>query len=121
MMNHKQLGALGEQIARKHLLNLGYREIVGNWRTRYGEIDLIMLSPDQLLVFVEVKLRTSNTKGSGFEAVDSRKLQKIHRLTERFLQLTPQYRNYPLRIDVISIEYDKHTESIKDVTHLTGV
>jgi putative endonuclease len=51
-------GALGEQIAERHLERRGYRVIERNFRTRYGEIDLIAVEP-RAIVFCEVKTRVS--------------------------------------------------------------
>jgi len=119
-MNHKELGNYGEQFALQYLQKQGYRTIVSNWRNRYGEIDLIMLSADEILVFIEVKLRTNNNKGTGLEAVDARKLHRIYQLAQIFLLRNRQYINYPVRVDVISIMYDKCRRQVKDIVHIKG-
>jgi putative endonuclease len=51
-------GELGEQIAERHLERRGYRVIARNFRTRYGEIDLIAVDP-RAIVFCEVKTRVA--------------------------------------------------------------
>ena len=58
----KERGALGEKIALRYLLRLGYTLVEKNWTARWAEIDLIMLD-DSSLVFVEVKCRTSKHFG----------------------------------------------------------
>jgi putative endonuclease len=119
-MNHKELGKLGEQYALKYLQKQGYQLIASNWRNRYGEIDIIMLSADNILVFIEVKLRTNNNKGTGLEAVDARKLHKIYQIAQMFLLRNRQYINYSVRVDVISIIYDKVQHQVKDIIHIKG-
>ena len=54
------LGRLGEELAAAHLERLGYRVIARNYRTRFGELDLVA-TDDGVLVFCEVKAR----RGSG--------------------------------------------------------
>ena len=58
----RTLGALGEQVAEEHLLGAGYRLIERNFRTRSGELDLI-LDSGRCLVFCEVKTRVAETGG----------------------------------------------------------
>ena len=50
------LGRLGERLAAEHLERLGYRVIARNYRTRFGELDLVVCD-DEVLVFCEVKTR----------------------------------------------------------------
>jgi putative endonuclease len=53
---NKRIGDRGEEIALRYLLRKGYSLVERNYRTRYGELDLI-LRHENTLVFVEVKLR----------------------------------------------------------------
>lgn len=117
-MNNKELGALGEEAARKYLEAKGYHHLASNWRNRLGEIDLIMLSADGVLVFIEVKTRTSLSKGSGFEAVDQRKLEQLYRMVDSFLIKYRKYQNKAIRLDVISVSYDKKTKEVTDIKQL---
>ncbi len=120
-MSNKQLGELGETLASQYLEDKGYRLIVANWRTRLGELDLLMSSPSGLLVVVEVKFRTNNRMGSGVEAVDQRKIRKIYQMVEMFWLKHPEYRNTPVRIDVVSIFCDKMLDTPPVITHIEGV
>ena len=120
-MSNKQWGELGETIASKYMEDKGYQLIASNWRTRLGELDLVMMSPSDLLVVVEVKLRTNDHMGSGLDAVDQRKIRKIYQMTEMFLLRNPKYRNFPVRIDVISIVYDKVLDTPPVIMHIEGV
>lgn len=74
-MNRRQaLGKWGEETARRYLLNRGYRILEQNVRTPYGEIDLIVQRDDDpIVIFVEVKTRTSSSLGWPEESVTLRK------------------------------------------------
>jgi len=69
----KKLGDQGEVAARRLLENKGYRFLTGNFRTKFGEIDLIFQDREEL-VFVEVKARTKSEQGLPEEAVNRYKL-----------------------------------------------
>jgi putative endonuclease len=69
----RELGAEGERYAAVWLERLGWRTLAKNWRTRFGELDLIMLTPEQTMVFVEVKTRHTQRYGPGQEAVTADK------------------------------------------------
>ncbi|MFC1842212.1 YraN family protein [Candidatus Dependentiae bacterium] len=56
MNNKVKLGKAGEKIVAKKLANTGFTILHKNYTQRYGEIDIIA-SKDDLLVFVEVKMR----------------------------------------------------------------
>lgn len=86
------------------------------FRTRYGEIDLIALDGNEI-VFVEVKARTTNDFGYPEESVTQSKLQKIMRCAEAYLR-RQQWDDRAHRIDVIAIEYATNPPRI---THLVGV
>ena len=54
-MENKVKGKLGEALAKEHLESVGIKIIEENYRYKRGEIDLIGISSNQLLVFIEVK------------------------------------------------------------------
>jgi putative endonuclease len=59
-VNHKsELGKLGEDKACEYLVNKNFRVIERNFRKPWGELDIIALSPDKTLVFLEVKTMTN--------------------------------------------------------------
>jgi len=100
-MNRKSLGDKGEKTSAKYLTNKGYNIIARNYRTRYGEIDIIAKYKG-ILVFVEVKLRTNTKYGRGIEAITSHKIQKIHQVAVNYIQ--EHYDIEPeCRFDVIEI------------------
>jgi len=97
-----QIGQSAEQCASRYLTQQGLKLVTSNYRSRYGEIDLIMQDKDSL-VFIEVRARKNQQYGSGAETIDSHKQQKIIKTAENFLQKNRRFANSPCRIDVISI------------------
>ena len=69
--------------------------------TRYGEIDIIA-KENEMLVFVEVKMRTGSKYGIGAEAVTAKKIEKIQICARLYLQEN-SLGNQDLRFDVIDI------------------
>ena len=85
MGSHNQdLGRLGENAATRWYLEAGYRVLDRNWRCEHGELDLVVASND-IIVFVEVKARTSTRFGTGFDAVGRAKQQRLRRLAASWL------------------------------------
>ena len=79
----------------------GYRLVERNYRTRYGELDLILREGDTL-VFVEVKLRRGLGFGDPIEAVTPRKQTTIRALAEQYLSdRDPAFD--AIRFDVVAI------------------
>jgi Holliday junction resolvase-like predicted endonuclease len=83
----KKLGNLGEKIARQFLLKKSYQLLRENFLIRGGQIDLIMLSPQGNLVFVEVKTRLpSATQITAEESIISAKqIQTLRKTARHFL------------------------------------
>ena len=104
-LREKSSGAWGEDLALHYLTTRGYELVERNYRTRYGEIDLI-LRKDDLLVFVEVKLRRSTRFGDPLEAVTIHKQTTLRSLAEQYLSdRDPDFDT--LRFDVVGILIDK--------------
>jgi len=95
------VGGLGEKIASDFLKKSGYRVIEKNFRSRYGEIDIIALD-GQDIVFVEVKLRNNLSFGSGREAVSpAKQLRIIKSAVDYIKKKSLEGRN--VRFDVIEV------------------
>lgn len=99
------IAILGEDKACEYLKKLGFKIIERNFRKGYGELDIVATEETKdgkVLVFVEVKTRTSNSYGSALEAITYWKLREIIK-TAQYYKLT--HRNLPesLRIDAVSI------------------
>jgi putative endonuclease len=82
--NRRRVGDRGEALALGYLVKKGYALVERNYRTRRGEIDLI-LTHGNTLVFVEVKLRRGTGFGDPLEAVTSRKQARIRLIAEQYL------------------------------------
>ncbi|MCX6816560.1 MAG: YraN family protein [Candidatus Beckwithbacteria bacterium] len=108
-------GREGEEKAVKFLKNKGYRILERNWHTRFGEIDIIC-EKDKILVFVEVKTKTSDQFGEPWEMVNAHKIKQIQMTGEAYLQKFPIFNNqFPMkRIDIIGVYPGKieHWENV---------
>lgn len=106
----KRLGAYGENLAANFLVRRGYKIIDRNFRTNFGEIDLIASKGDELL-FVEVKTRTASSFGYPELSVDWRKIKHLIKAAKIYLNLK-NYDNF-WRLDIISVEIDKNKKTAK--------
>lgn len=101
----RYFGELGESYAESLLKKSGYKILEKNFRSKFGEIDIVAIHQGTL-VFVEVKTRTSWRYGKPEEAVTLKKLAKIERVGE-FFALTHPNLPQKLRVDVVAIEVEK--------------
>jgi len=102
------LGAFGERVAARRYERAGYQVVDQNWRCREGELDLV-LTQGSLMVFCEVKTRSSDRFGAPAEAVDRRKQARIRRLAVRWLASWEGVRPQLLRFDVASVRSGRVT------------
>jgi putative endonuclease len=98
----KTIGLLSEELALAHLLARGLKLLRRNYRCKLGEIDLVMLDA-QTLVLVEVRYRASKDYGGAAASVDWQKRRKLVRTAEHLLMKRAELRRYPARFDVIAI------------------
>nr|WP_284500031.1 YraN family protein [Microbulbifer sp. GX H0434] len=95
------MGARMEESAARHLQRAGLRIEARNYRSRFGEIDLIARD-GETLVFVEVRYRRSSRYGSASATVDARKQRKLLATADSYLQ---RYKpDCPCRFDVVAID-----------------
>lgn len=92
---------LGEDKACEYLKKIGFKIIERNFRKGYGEIDIVALDKD-VLVFIEVKTRTSNAFGSPLEGITYWKLKTLIKMAQ-FYKLTHPNLPESLRIDAVSV------------------
>lgn len=95
------LGRRGEDVAARHLQSLGFRIVERGYRRPSGEIDLVALD-GRTIVFVEVKTRRSNRRGSPAEAVDRKKQVRLTRAAAAYLKRR-RLLDQPARFDVVSV------------------
>jgi putative endonuclease len=101
-------GELGERIAADHLEHRGYEILARNFRTRYGELDLVA-ADERALVFCEVKTRIAGRAGGPagpLDAIGPRKRDRLRRMATQWLAETPggsRPRRRELRFDAIGV------------------
>lgn len=115
--SNKIIGRLGEEHAQKFLKKMGWKILETNYRySRFAEIDIIAKDKD-IIVFVEVKTRSTTNFGHPFEAISKSKLQNIFKAGLVYLQTTKEtYKSY--RIDVVSVigKENPKVEHLKNIS-----
>jgi putative endonuclease len=97
LKDRANVGASGEDEALAEYRKRGYRLLARNWRSWFGEIDLVLIR-EGLVVFCEVKTRRGASLGGPHEAVTWKKQRKLRQLAEAFLRAT--------RLDPTAIRFD---------------
>lgn len=95
------LGRYGEDLVERWYAERGYRVLDRNWRCRAGELDLIVTDGSQLVV-CEVKTRSNDRFGTGFEAITFRKQQQVRRLAAEYVRQRGGWRG-PIRCDAAAV------------------
>lgn len=98
---NQRFGGWGEQTAAQYLEQRGYRIVARNYRTPYGELDLVVEKEGQL-VFVEVKTRSSQEFGMPEDAITEKKRAHILQSAFHYIQENGLEES-EWRVDVISI------------------
>lgn len=99
-MNTKLKGCWGEALALQYLKKKGYTPVTMGYRSRFGEIDLIV-KDTQYIVFAEVKVRKNDSFAEAREFVDFRKQSRIRKTAELWLSASDT--TLQPRFDVIEI------------------
>lgn len=95
-------GKDAEDHACRYLQTQGLQLLQRNYRSKRGEIDLILQDEDSL-VFVEVRYRSNPHFGTAAESVDRRKQSRIIACAQHYMLTHPDSREQPCRFDVVSI------------------
>ncbi len=111
------LGAYGERLAARHLVEQGLVVLDRNWRCTAGEIDLVLRDGD-VLVVCEVKTRTSSVCGSPHEAVTPAKLDRLKRLGLLWAE-AHEVRPAETRVDLVAVHRPRRGPST--VEHVRGL
>src|ERR671936_2767054 len=85
--SRRTLGELGERLAAEHLARAGYEILGANFRTRFGELDLIA-ADERHLVFCEVKTRIAGTRrgpAGPLDAIGPRKRAQVRAMAREWL------------------------------------
>jgi putative endonuclease len=116
----KQLGALGERLAGDHLIRRGFLILERNFRTRFGELDIVAFD-GRVLAFCEVKTRRMRPgQGSPFDAIRALKRSQVRKMAAVWLNARSD-RPYAqeLRFDAIGVTFDL-SGRLLSIEHLEG-
>ncbi len=118
LVDHRQqLGQEGENQALQFLRAKGYQLLISRFRTRYGELDLVMRDGDTI-VFVEVKSRQGH--GFGIPADSVHKKKRNHLAKAALICIAAKgFHDRPIRFDVVSVMEGK-IEHITDAFMVDG-
>lgn len=120
----RRVGAIGEDVARRHLEARGFQLLDANFRTCHGELDLVVADAHSL-IFCEVKTRVIAGVPSGelgpFAAIGPRKRRQVRLIAREWLATRGSYesRRAELRFDAIGIELDPAGRLVS-LEHLEG-
>jgi putative endonuclease len=118
MTTQKQaLGTWGEDIAVQYLEQIGCTILARNVRSAHGELDIIAMK-DGVLLFVEVKTRSSNTFDFPEDAVTPRKQERMLLTAEYYLELHPDSPE-TWQFDILAIT--RRVGSPPDIEHFENV
>jgi putative endonuclease len=109
----RRLGACGEELAARHLAARGFEVVERNFRTRYGELDVVARDA-RYLVFCEVKTRiVTHAAGAQdvlgpFAAIGPRKQRQVRAMAREWLSqgALDGARPPELRFDAIGVSFD---------------
>ncbi|WP_320047125.1 YraN family protein [uncultured Ilyobacter sp.] len=104
-MHNREKGDIYEAKALEFLKKQGYTLLDKNFRSKYGEIDIIV-EKNKLTIFVEVKYRKSNRFGSGIDSVDARKQRRIYLTAMKYIQ-EKNLKDAEFRFDLISFNREE--------------
>ncbi len=117
---NKNLGDFGEVVAAKYLRDKGYEILEKNYLVKGGEVDIIAYG-NNILVFAEVKTRSTDKFGTPSEAVDKKKIEKLKLAAECFYRENPY--DAEIRFDVFEVyaEYVGNEPYLKEINHIENI
>ena len=111
------LGRRGEELAAEHFERLGYRVIARNYRTRFGELDLVA-TDEYTLVFCEVKTRRAG--GEPWDNLGEAKRRQVRSMGRAWLsEARDRPRTSALRFDAVGVVLDARGALVR-LDHLEG-
>ena len=99
---HLEHGRNAEQLAARYLIRQGLILVTSNHRARVGELDLVMRD-GRILVIVEVRVAHRHGGQHRQATIDRHKQRRIILATQHFILRNRQYREWPLRFDVVGV------------------
>ena len=114
-----RLGKHGERIAAEHLSRLGFEIVERNYRTRWGELDIVAFD-GTTLAFCEVKTRRLTAGGCPLEGFRASQRQRVRKMAGAWLiERSARPRSELIRFDAIGVTIDA-TGKLVSVEHLEG-
>ncbi len=116
----QRLGSTGERLAVEHLTRRGFRIVERNYRTRWGELDIVAFD-GRTLAFCEVKTRRlGGSRGGPFDAVGPGKQARVRKMAGSWLiERRERPRAEVLRFDAIGVTFDQQGRLVA-LEHLEG-
>lgn len=112
MAQHNELGKRGEQMAKAFLVQKGYEILDENWVYERAEIDLIAYL-NRMIIFIEVKSRSSIGFGLPEDFVDKAKQQHLADAADAYLEMMNH--DGEIRFDIISVLFNPNKHTIKHI------
>lgn len=110
-MKRRDIGILGEKLARDFLKKKGYNILKTNFRCQFGEIDIIARKKEYL-VFIEVRTKTNSNFGHPEESITLAKKKKL--VASALLYLSAQQIATVLwRIDFVAVELNQKDKPVR--------
>lgn len=117
MFSSKQLGRIGEDTASRFLENSEYLILAQNFKSKFGEIDVIAKSKSGIICFIEVKHYNKNSPINPLQVITAKKQHRI--LTTARLYISKHYLDeFQYRFDLIIVEnsiVSKHLKNIFEI------
>ena len=116
----QKLGQLGEELAAQHLVRRGFRIVERNYRTRWGELDIVAFD-GSTLAFCEVKTRrTTRSAIAPLDSITERKRRQVRAIARSWLaQRGRSFFAAVVRFDAIGVTLDRSGDLIS-LDHLEG-
>ena len=102
MTYRAEFGSMAEDAALRYLQKHDLSLLERNFRSRFGEIDLIMRE-NNTIIFVEVRARKTGVFMHPVESVDYRKRDKIRKTSQVYMHKTAAWNHFHIRFDVVAL------------------
>lgn len=112
MAQHNDTGKQGEDEAVRYLQQKGYQILERNYRYQHAEIDLIA-HKGKLVIFVEVKTRTSTRFGNPEEFVNSAKARLVMKAAEHYIFAKDW--QHDVRFDIVAVTVTPEEVNVKHI------
>lgn len=98
----REIGDDGEELAVAYLESKGYTILERNYHFERAEVDIVAYDNETFIIFVEVKMRSTNRFGEPEEFIDDKKINNVYKAAEAWLY-ERKMDGAPVRFDVVSI------------------